>query len=195
MKVLGWILAVSVLAITIPRYAEVFNTIDNTLWTALGMGILLAGGAAYIFHTWAKTKRQNSHWLLVAFGVNLAYEPFIIAPFVLARLRGISLAESMSHGYSVFWSIIVAAAPVILVGGVVLAIAFQKESKVKSTAQKTESTVQDGAIWRRQFGGLTKQEQVRLLAAQMPEWTHAQLAQEVGCSASTVTRALQEGEA
>ena len=30
--------------------------------------------------------------LLIAFGLNLLYEPFIVAPFVLARLWGIGLA-------------------------------------------------------------------------------------------------------
>ena len=132
MKPLGWLIAVSALLITVPRYTAVFDTIDDTWLTALGMGVLLAGGAAYIFHAWAKTKRKDAWMLLVAFGLNLAYEPFIIAPFVLARLHGLTLAGAMSQGYSVFWSIIVAAAPVVLVGGVVLAISFQREKRPQS---------------------------------------------------------------
>ena len=136
MKAIGWCVAVSALLITIPRYLAVFETVDDSWLTALGMGVLLAGGAAYIFHAWAKTKRKDAWMLLVAFGLNLLYEPFIISPFVLARLHGLTLAQSMSAGYSVFWSIIVAAAPVVLVGGVVLAISFQKEPKSSGTTKK-----------------------------------------------------------
>ena len=140
MKPLGWAIAVSALFITVPRYNEVFAAIDNTPLTAFGMGVLLAGGAAYIFHTWARTKRQNAWMLLAAFAVNLAYEPVIITPFVLARLHDIPLAASMSHGYSVFWSLVVAAAPVVLVAGVVLAISFQKETRAKRAETTTESS-------------------------------------------------------
>ena len=142
MKALGWLIAVSALLITVPRYASVFSGIDDTQLTAIGMGILLAGGAAYIFHSWARTKRQDAWMLLVAFGMNLLYEPFIISPFVLARLHGLTLAGAMSQGYSVFWSIIVAAAPVVLVGGVVLAISFQREKRPQSQRKaKPERTV------------------------------------------------------
>ena len=137
MKTLGWLIAVSALLITVPRCTAVFDTIDDTWLTALGMGVLLAGGAAYIFHAWAKTKRKDAWMLLVAFGLNLAYEPFIIAPFVLARLWGLDLAGAMSKGYAVFWSIIVAAAPVVLVGGVVLAISFQRERRSQSGGKVT----------------------------------------------------------
>ena len=132
MKTLGWAIAVSALLITIPRYVSVFGDIDDLQLTAWGMGILLAGGSAYIFHAWAKTRRKDSWMLLVAFCLNLAYEPFIVSPFVLSRLHGMTLAQAMSPGYAVFWSIIVAAAPVVLVGGVVLAISFQKEKRSQS---------------------------------------------------------------
>jgi hypothetical protein len=126
MKALGWLIAVSALLITVPRYTAVFAGIDDTYLTALGMGVLLAGGAAYIFHAWARTKRTDAWKLLAAFGVNLAYEPIIITPFILARLWGLDLAGAMSRGYAVFWSLVVATAPVVLVGGVVLAVSFQR---------------------------------------------------------------------
>ena len=145
MKALGWLIAVSALLITVPRYASVFSGIDDTQLTAIGMGILLAGGAAYIFHSWARTKRRDAWMLLVAFGLNLLYEPFIISPFVLARLHGLTLARAMSQEYSVFWSIIVAAAPVVLVGGVVLAISFQREKRPKLTkAEQPPSKAEQG---------------------------------------------------
>ena len=86
--------------------------------------------------------------LLVAFCLNLAYEPFIVSPFVLSRLHGMTLAQAMSPGYAVFWSIIVAAAPVVLVGGVVLAISFQKERRTKTEPkqEKAEQPEQDEPV-------------------------------------------------
>jgi len=132
MKALGWLIAISALLITVPRYASVFAGIDDTYLTALGMGILLAGGAAYIFHAWARTKRHDSWRLLVAFGANLAYEPIILTPFIMSRLRSMALVEVMAPGYAWFWSFMVASAPVILIGGVVLAISYQREKRPQS---------------------------------------------------------------
>ena len=183
MKALGWLIAVSALLITVPRYASVFSGIDDTYLTALGMGVLLAGGAAYIFHAWGRTKRQDAWRLLVAFGLNLAYEPFIITPFVLARLWGLDLAAAMSRGYAVFWAIVVATAPVVLVGGVVLAISFQREKRPQSDRKADARRAQQAEV-------ITKTAQVKRLAELHPEWNRAMIAQEVGCSASTVTRAL-----
>jgi len=136
MKALGWLIAVSALLITVPRYTSVFAGIDDTWLTALGMGILLAGGAAYIFHAWAKTKRKDAWMLLVAFAANLLYEPIIITPFVLARLWGMELSGAMSHGYAVFWSLMVASAPVILIAGVVLAVSFQREKRPRTRREQ-----------------------------------------------------------
>ena len=138
MKPLGWLIAVSALLITVPRYTSVFAGIDDTWLTALGMGILLAGGAAYIFHAWARTKRKDAWMLLIAFAANLAYEPIIITPFVMARLWGMDLARVMSTGYAVFWSFMVASAPVILIAGVVLAISYQREKRPRTKAERTE---------------------------------------------------------
>ena len=74
--------------------------------------------------------------LLVAFAANLLYEPIIITPFVLARLWGMELAGAMSRGYAVFWSLMVATAPVILIAGVVLAISYQKEKRPRTKREQ-----------------------------------------------------------
>jgi len=186
MKALGWLIAVSALLITVPRYASVFSGIDDTYLTALGMGILLAGGAAYIFHAWARTKRRDAWMLLVAFGLNLLYEPFIIAPFVLARLWGLDLAGAMSRGYAVFWSVIVAAAPVVLVGGVVLAISFQREKRTVRTPKQSELKTQEPEPEPPpKFA--TKKEHVRHLMEHEPNLTQTELAVKTGASASYVS--------
>ena len=133
---IGYAIAVSALFITIPRYIAVLNGIDDWAITAWGMGILLGGGAAYIFHAWAKTRRQDSWRLLVAFSANLAYEPIIVTPFVLSRLWSMPLSAVMATGYAVFWSFMVATAPIVLVGGVVLAL---RKAKISATAVSARS--------------------------------------------------------
>lgn len=201
MKAVGWFIAMSALLITIPRYVAVLQSIDGTNLTAIGMGILLAGGAAYIFHAWAISKRKKSWRLIVAFAINLAYEPIIITPFVLARLWSEPLPAVMSQQYAVFWSIIVAMAPVVLISGVVLAISFQKDAKdakddataQKPGIQKEQSVVVPDAILTQsdaipQFASAT--EAVRYWHEQEPDLTRAQLAVRVQCAPSTVTRAL-----
>jgi len=138
MKAIGWLIVVSSLLITIPRYTMAFSSVDDSQLTAVGMGILLGVGAAYIFHAWARahtTTRKNTWMLVVAFCVNLLYEPFIIAPLVMARLHGWTLAETMGTGYSVFWSIAVAAAPVVLSPGIMLAVSFQREKRTGRTGR------------------------------------------------------------
>ena len=140
----GYALALAALLISIPRYIAAFEGIDHNAWTAYGMGILLAGGAAYIFDAWADARRrhvkqQTRTLLLVAFGVNLIYEPIILTPFVLSRLWSQSLAEVMSNSYAVFWSVIVAAAPVVLVGGLVLAVNVQHKPSTDNSDSTTDS--------------------------------------------------------
>jgi len=56
-------------------------------------------------------------------------------------------------------------------------------------AESTANSITDASELK-QDAPLTKTEQVQQLADLHPEWTRARLAQEVGCAASTVTRAL-----
>ena len=132
---LGYLIALAALLISIPRYIATFARIDPVGVTAWGMGILLAGGAAYIVDAWADASKRNIKraWLLlIALGVNLLYEPILLTPFVLSRLWDVPLASAMSSGYAVFWSVMVTLAPVLLVFGVVYAVWFHKQPVGKS---------------------------------------------------------------
>jgi len=132
---IGYALTLSALLVSVPRYIAILADIDPVSLTAWGMGLLLALGAAYIFDAWTyalRAGRKNPHRLLVAFAVNLAYEPLIVTPFVLARLWGEPLAAVMTTGYAILWSIAVAAAPVILVAGIVFAVSYQREDRTPS---------------------------------------------------------------
>ena len=143
-RTIGYLIALAALLISIPRYIATFDDIDPVAVTAYGMGILLAGGAAYIFDAWADAhKRGVKHpdLLLIAVGINLVYEPIIITPYILSRLWEWKLAEVMSNSFAVFWSIVVASAPVILVGGIVYAISYQKQNRRSTDDTPTTTTV------------------------------------------------------
>lgn len=132
---LGYLIALAALLISIPRYIATFAGIDPVAVTAWGMGILLAGGAAYIVDAWADAskRRVKRTWLLlIALAVNLIYEPILLTPFVLSRLWDVPLSSAMSSGYAVFWSVMVTLAPVLLVFGVIYAVWFHKQPDGKS---------------------------------------------------------------
>ena len=192
---LGYAIALAALLISIPRYVATFAGIDTVSLTAYGMGILLAGGAAYIVDAWAdatKRKVKRSWLLLLALGINLAYEPILLTPFVLSRLWGESLAAVMSNEYAVFWSVMVTLAPVLLVFGVVYAVWFHKlpDGKKDTIPAQSDATV-DTSSQVPTFHSAT--ESVRWWHERNPEWTQAQLAAQVGVAPSTVSRALASG--
>jgi hypothetical protein len=131
---LGYALTLAALLITIPRYAAAFRDIDTTIATAIGMSLLLALGTAYIFDAWThatRHRRKHANRLLIAFALNLCYEPLIVTPLILSRLYTIDLSATMTTSYAVLWSIAVAAAPVILIAGIVYAVSFQKHSRTR----------------------------------------------------------------
>jgi len=147
---LGYIIALAALLISIPRYIATFAGIDTIELTAWGMGILLAGGAAYIVDAWADASKRGIKraWLLlIALAINLAYEPVLLTPFVLSRLWSRPLANVMSNGYAIFWSVMVTLAPVLLVFGVVYAVWFHKQPSDRKTdkADKKRATSEQGA--------------------------------------------------
>lgn len=140
-RTIGYVLAASALLVSIPRFIAVFARIDGLPFTAYGMGILLAVGAAYILDAWADASQRGltrPTWpLLAAFTVNLVLEPLIVVPFVLARLWQVDMAAVMAGWYAVIWAIIVASAPVVLVGGIVLAVSYRVKPKGSKKAGTT----------------------------------------------------------
>lgn len=144
---LGYVIALSALLISIPRYVATFSGIDPVKVTAYGMGVLLAGGAAYIVDAWADATRRKikrTNLLLLVLGINLAYEPVLLTPFVLSRLWSEPLASVMSNGYAVFWSVMVTLAPVLLVFGVVYAVWFHRQPA--QTEQTTDASEQVSVV-------------------------------------------------
>ena len=188
-KAIGYALIVLVLLIEIPRFYGTYADLDPLILglplTAIGTGIVLPVGAGYVFHAWWKTTRKRRDWLLVAFVVLLVLEGIILVPWGMARLQGEPLADVVGSGPLAWgWVTVVMLSPFVMIGAVVMAVAFQTEKRVQGQRKTAERSTQ-------QVEPSSKTAQVVRLAELHPAWTRARLAQEVGCSPSTVTRALQ----
>jgi len=68
--------------------------------------------------------------------------------------------------------------------------ARKRAEKVTQETEADATPVQGAEATTKAWQAMTKMERVRTLHDEMPHWSRATLAQEVGCSASTVTRAL-----
>jgi len=73
--------------------------------------------------------------------------------------------------------------------GAEVKLAERRAKRNESTTETTTAMSEDAKAVQR-AASRSKKSQVRRLAAAHPEWSRARLAQEIGCSASTVTRAL-----
>ena len=137
-KTIGYILVGLVLLIEIPRFYGTYADLDPMLFnlplTAIGTGIVLPVGAGYVFHAWWSTTRKRRDWLLVAFVTLLVLEGVILVPWGMARLQNEPLAVVVGSGWLAWgWVSVVMLSPFVLVGAVVMAMAFQKQASGDST--------------------------------------------------------------
>ena len=197
-KAVAYIVLGLVLLIEIPRFYGTYAQIDPDLLglplTAIGTGIALPLGAAYVFHTWWTTKRMQRDWLVVAFAVLLVLEGVILIPWGMARLQGETLTTVVGSGLLAWgWVSVVMLSPFAAVGAVMMAMSFQKESRrtpMTVTVQADDAEQEQGDATVEPVTFTTKAEHVLWLHERKPELQPAELAAEVGCSASTVARAL-----
>jgi hypothetical protein len=122
---LGLFLIVALFLIEIPRYA---NTLpDHETLVAVGMGILLAGGAFYCVETWGMVKRSapgtaRIGWLAKMILVQIVLAPVIMTPQMAAQQLGVSVSEWLKNPLAdpmlFLWTFVVTIAPV-MVGGMV----------------------------------------------------------------------------
>jgi len=126
--------------VTVVRYAAAFIASDATEIGAtlsllityamglsgLGMGVLDVIGGAYLFTGWQKKMPQNGNaWsfrfkVLTFFAVGLIVNGiFILIPFTMSRVAGVSIHHILGDGILLFaWSAVVNVAPYLLIGGV-----------------------------------------------------------------------------
>ena len=197
-KAVAYIVLGLVLLIEIPRFYGTYAQIDPDLLglplTAIGTGIALPLGAAYVFHTWWMTTRQKRDWLVVAFAILLALEGVILIPWGMARLQDESLTAVVGSGLLAWgWIGVVMLSPFAVVGAVMMAMSFQKESRTKPVTVKVkhdDAAEAQGDATPEPMTFTTKAEHVAWLHERQPELQPAELMRQVGCSASTVTRGM-----
>ena len=113
-------------AAEIPALMSQIIQVANMI-AGVAMAPLLVMGSAYLLNGWSRTKpkkRANSkhidyQWVLLTCFVFALYlmMPVILAPHVVARMRGEALADVLG-GFTWVWSTAVVLAPLFLVGGV-----------------------------------------------------------------------------
>ncbi len=128
--------------VTVVRYAAAFIASDATEigetlsllityamgLSGLGMGVLDVIGGAYLFTGWQKKMPKNGDtWsfrfkVLTFFAVGLIVNGiFILIPFTMSRVAGVSIHHILGDGFLLFgWSAVVNVAPYLLIGGVAI---------------------------------------------------------------------------
>lgn len=142
----GTLLMWSAIFVAMPRWAGAFIAADTqsiptfvnevlhylNLASGVGMGLIEVLGTAYLLDAWGKMKAKRTHnaksldqrWvILTGFVAGLfILMPLILAPYMVARMNGETLAQSISVGWFEYaWSIAVVLSPAFIVGGVAVA--------------------------------------------------------------------------
>jgi hypothetical protein len=129
---LGLFLIAALFLIEIPRYQSTLP--DHNAVVALGMGVLLAGGAFYCVETWGMLKRRAGSpparlgWLARMVIVQIALAPIIMTPPMVAAQRDTTTEAILPGAWLVAWTAIVTLAPVMVGGMVAFARSLQYSS-------------------------------------------------------------------
>lgn len=201
-----------VLLIEVPRFFGAYDAIDPKLlgvpFTAYATGVLLPVGTAIVFNTWWKAtrsrrvvvrrkgtrRRKVKSWhnlLLVPFGANVILGPFILTPWGLAQLRQQSLDAVLGIGFDVAWVIAVMSSPYILVTGLAMSLAFQKEEK-KQSDKNTSSTEEKEPERRKLEPRLQAMYDRMALEYAGRQFTRIEMQSFLGVGESTASKLLQD---
>ena len=156
------------LLVAIPRYVAAFIQAEPDVMgiaisplTGFGFGIVLEGGAYYVIDALFDARRRGlKYWwtLLVFAAMQLAIAPLIVAPPIVAHLRGQALSVVLAR-FDWVWATVVAVAPVLLIAGVALAHAMRPQTKgasSTSTSGRDTGTVQTDTVTSAGKSGKTK---------------------------------------
>jgi len=132
--------------VSMPRWAGAFISADVAAMPAwvdaalnganivagFGMGFLEVMATAYMLEAWGRLRPKARHnqksinyrWkVLTGFIVGLfLLMPFILAPYVVSRMGGVTVHEALAHSWLRYvWSVAVVLSPAFIVGGVAFA--------------------------------------------------------------------------
>lgn len=148
----AWIVPAA-LVVGIPRYIAALIPAEPDIYglsisffTGTGLAIILEGGTFYVVDMLLSSwRRGRKRWWLLAIPalLQLVLSPVIVAPAIVAHLRGTGLFDVLANwswGPIEFWVAIVAAVPVLLVAGATLA----RSMRVQPAKKPATSQLQEG---------------------------------------------------
>lgn len=158
----GQLLIWSAVAVSMPRWAGAFIAADAAtippavdqalhymnLASGFGMALLEVMGAAYLLDAWGRMKPKRTHnaktydhrWVILSgfvLGLFLLM-PLILAPYIVARMTAVTVADIGGGWFHAVWSVAVVLSPVFIVGGAAVA----RDGLVGVTAAPQPETVQ-----------------------------------------------------
>lgn len=138
--------------------------------SGLGMGLLDTIGGTYLFDGWRRVMpRAGDRWpfrfkVLTFFVFALFVTGIIIlAPFTMSRVAHVSIVDILgSGGWLAFWSVLVNAAPALLIGGVAVGnqVVTVTQSPTHGTANEQTNGSRTGS---RKYDSLTNAEKYYIL--------------------------------
>ena len=155
------------------EFGRVFWLVDYGLWGA--RAIIEAMVIAYLFQTTAKTRLQEAT-LLFFEGFLIALIILTLGPALRAMGLGVTMVDSLSPVWFTLWNFGIAAYTPLMMGGAAFAYKVQNEERKPVIITGTYA------------------ERCATLIEQYPEWGATRLAEEVGCSIATASRAISNGK-
>lgn len=145
---IGLLLIGALFLIEIPRYAETLP--DRSQLVAIGMGLLLSGGAFYTIETWGMLKRKRgtprgTNRLLAMTALLVLAAPVIMTPPMVALQNGVSTNAVLSalgdYTEELIWLFIVTVVPVATGVFVAYARSLQYSSAELNEPRKVDKVV------------------------------------------------------
>lgn len=139
--------------------------------SGLGMGLLDTIGGTYLFDGWRRVMpKAGDRWpfrfkVLTFFVFSLFTSGIIIlAPFTMSRVAHVSIVDILgSGGWLAFWSVLVNAAPALLIGGVAVGnqVVMVTQSPTHGTANEQANGSRTGSP--RKYDSLNNSEKYYIL--------------------------------
>jgi hypothetical protein len=168
----GTVLILAAFMVAVPRWAGVFIASDTAsipawvsdvlhyvnLFAGIGMGFIEVLGAAYLLDAWGKlnpkkradAKHYDHRWkVLTVFVFGLfALMPFILTPYIVARMTGVNVADALGNTIIRYlWGAAVVMSPIFIIGGTAVAreglVGVNTQPVTSGQGNKEEPTRQD----------------------------------------------------
>ena len=206
-RVANWI-KVGAVATAIPRWvvallaSEGFVLPSTWLFWWVPLSAIMSAAMAlveglafmYLFNRWGEMREKGRNLLILA-GIAAVSFIAVLTPSIAASVRGVKMGTLITSNEALYlWSMAVAASTI----SIVVAVGYAQRAIPVSVGNE-RPTAKEGEVLPPEHtaivvskNGHSKKELVRILRDTYPDWTYQRLAEEAGCSTSTVSKALRE---